>query len=98
VLIAQPIPQRAYRLQMWKVRGGRRQFTFAKVMAWVALDRSVRDAERFKLEALLDRWRPVHDRNPPHPAGLLRVHRERPRYRAPASVMNARDTAISMRQ
>ena len=31
-------------------------------MAWVALDRSVRDAERFKLEAPLDRWRQVRDR------------------------------------
>jgi GH15 family glucan-1,4-alpha-glucosidase len=47
---------------IWEVRGGRRQFTFSKVMAWVALDRSVRDAERFKLEAPLDRWREVRDR------------------------------------
>jgi GH15 family glucan-1,4-alpha-glucosidase len=36
---------------IWEVRGGRRQFTFSKVMAWVALDRSVRDAERFRLDA-----------------------------------------------
>ena len=47
---------------IWEVRGGRRQFTFSKVMAWVALDRSVRDAERFKLDAPLDRWRQVRDR------------------------------------
>jgi GH15 family glucan-1,4-alpha-glucosidase len=47
---------------IWEVRGGRRQFTFSKVMAWVALDRSVRDAERFKLAAPLDRWREVRDR------------------------------------
>jgi GH15 family glucan-1,4-alpha-glucosidase len=47
---------------VWEVRGGRRQFTFSKVMAWVALDRSVRDAERFKLEAPLERWRQVRDR------------------------------------
>jgi GH15 family glucan-1,4-alpha-glucosidase len=47
---------------IWEVRGGRRQFTFSKVMAWVALDRSVRDAERFKLEAPLDRWREVRNR------------------------------------
>jgi GH15 family glucan-1,4-alpha-glucosidase len=47
---------------VWEVRGGRRQFTFSKVMAWVALDRSVRDAERFKLEAPLGRWRQVRDR------------------------------------
>jgi GH15 family glucan-1,4-alpha-glucosidase len=31
-------------------------------MAWVALDRSVRDAERFKLEAPLGRWRQARDR------------------------------------
>src|SRR5262249_51015540 len=30
---------------IWEVRGGRQHFTFSKIMAWVALDRSVRDAE-----------------------------------------------------
>jgi GH15 family glucan-1,4-alpha-glucosidase len=47
---------------IWEVRGGRRQFTYSKVMAWVALDRTVRDAERFKLEAPLERWRELRDR------------------------------------
>jgi len=42
---------------IWEVRGGARHFTFSKVMAWVALDRTVRDAERFKLPAPLERWR-----------------------------------------
>jgi GH15 family glucan-1,4-alpha-glucosidase len=42
---------------IWEVRGGRRQFTFSKVMAWVALDRGIRDAERFRLPAPLDEWR-----------------------------------------
>lgn len=46
---------------IWEVRGGRQQFTFSKVMAWVALDRSVRDAERFALQAPLKRWRHVRD-------------------------------------
>ena len=46
---------------IWEVRGGRRHFTFSKIMAWVALDRTVRDAERFKLHAPLDRWRRVRD-------------------------------------
>jgi len=46
---------------IWEVRGGARQFTYSKVMAWVALDRSVRDAERFKLQAPLDRWRHFRD-------------------------------------
>ena len=47
---------------IWEMRGERRQFTFSKVMAWVALDRSVRDAERFRLEAPLERWRELRDR------------------------------------
>jgi GH15 family glucan-1,4-alpha-glucosidase len=47
---------------IWEVRGGRRHFTHSKVMAWVALDRSVRDAEQFKLPAPLERWRQARDR------------------------------------
>ena len=31
-------------------------------MAWVALDRTVRDAERFKLQAPLEAWRKLRDR------------------------------------
>jgi GH15 family glucan-1,4-alpha-glucosidase len=46
---------------MWEVRGGRRPFTFSKVMAWVALDRSIRTAEAFGLDAPLDRWRALRD-------------------------------------
>ena len=46
---------------IWEVRGGRRHFTFSKVMAWVALDRTVRDAERFKFSAPLESWRKVRD-------------------------------------
>ncbi|MEW6438552.1 MAG: glycoside hydrolase family 15 protein [Pseudomonadota bacterium] len=47
---------------IWEVRGPRQHFTFSKVMAWVALDRSVRDAERFELQAPLERWRQLRDR------------------------------------
>jgi GH15 family glucan-1,4-alpha-glucosidase len=47
---------------IWEVRGGRRHFTFSKVMAWVALDRTVRDAERFEFSAPLESWRKVRDR------------------------------------
>jgi GH15 family glucan-1,4-alpha-glucosidase len=32
---------------IWEVRGGRRHFTFSKVMAWVAIDRAVRMIEEF---------------------------------------------------
>jgi GH15 family glucan-1,4-alpha-glucosidase len=41
---------------IWEVRGGRRHFTHSKVMAWVALDRGIKSAERFGLPADLARW------------------------------------------
>jgi GH15 family glucan-1,4-alpha-glucosidase len=44
---------------IWEVRGGRQHFTFSKVMAWVAFDRGIRDAETFNLDAPLDRWRAI---------------------------------------
>jgi len=46
---------------LWETRGGRRHFTFSKVMAWVAFDRGIRDAENHGLEAPLDHWRGVRD-------------------------------------
>jgi GH15 family glucan-1,4-alpha-glucosidase len=50
---------------LWEVRGGRRQFTHSKIMAWVAVDRAIRSAEEFGLEAPLDEWRAwrqqIHD-------------------------------------
>ena len=42
---------------IWEVRGGARHFTHSKVMAWVAVDRMVKSAEKFRLEAPLDRWK-----------------------------------------
>ncbi|MGN6669638.1 MAG: glycoside hydrolase family 15 protein, partial [Trinickia sp.] len=47
---------------LWEVRSGPRQFTFSKVMAWVAFDRAIRSAEKFKLSGPVDRWRTVRDR------------------------------------
>jgi GH15 family glucan-1,4-alpha-glucosidase len=41
---------------IWEVRGGRRHFTHSKVMAWVALDRAVKDLERFHLDGPLEKW------------------------------------------
>ncbi|MGI8937342.1 MAG: glycoside hydrolase family 15 protein [Iamia sp.] len=41
---------------IWEVRGGRRHFTHSKVMAWVAVDRALRWAEAFDLEAPVERW------------------------------------------
>ena len=42
---------------IWEVRGPRQHFTHSKVMAWVALDRAVRDAERYQLAGPVGRWR-----------------------------------------
>lgn len=46
---------------IWEVRGGRRQFTHSKVMAWVAFDCTVRDAETFEMEGPIDHWRRMRD-------------------------------------
>jgi GH15 family glucan-1,4-alpha-glucosidase len=50
---------------IWETRGGRQKFTYSKVMAWVAFDRSIKSAERFRLEGPLDHWRKlradIHD-------------------------------------
>jgi GH15 family glucan-1,4-alpha-glucosidase len=42
---------------IWEVRGPRQQFTYSKVMAWVAVDRVIRLAERFHLPADLTKWK-----------------------------------------
>lgn len=44
---------------IWEVRGGRRHFTYSKVMSWVALDRGIRIAEELRHDGVLDRWREV---------------------------------------
>jgi GH15 family glucan-1,4-alpha-glucosidase len=46
---------------IWEVRGPRQHFTHSKMMAWVALDRSVKDAEKYHLEGRLDEWRRLRD-------------------------------------
>lgn len=47
---------------IWEVRGGRQQFTYSKVMAWVAVDRAIKDFERFNLAGPLDHWRMLRDK------------------------------------
>ena len=42
---------------IWEIRGPRRQFTHSKVMAWVAFDRAIKDAERYALDGPVERWR-----------------------------------------
>jgi GH15 family glucan-1,4-alpha-glucosidase len=46
---------------IWEARGPQRHYTYSKVMAWVVFDRAVRMAERFELDAPLDRWREQRD-------------------------------------
>ena len=46
---------------IWEVRGPRRHFTHSKIMAWVAFDRAIRDAEDFRLAGPVDRWRAVRE-------------------------------------
>ena len=46
---------------IWETRGPRQHFTYSKVMAWVVFDRAVRIAERFELEAPLERWKQTRD-------------------------------------
>ena len=47
---------------LWEVRGPRRHFTHSKVMAWVAFDRAIKDAEKEGLDAPVRRWRRLRDR------------------------------------
>jgi GH15 family glucan-1,4-alpha-glucosidase len=44
---------------MWEMRGQRRHFTHSKVMAWVAFDRCIKDAEHGGLDAPIERWRQI---------------------------------------
>ena len=46
---------------IWELLGEPRHYTHSKVYAWVAFDRSIRDAEEFGLKAPLERWRKVRD-------------------------------------
>jgi len=46
---------------IWEARGPQRHYTYSKVMAWVVFDRAIRLAERFELEAPVERWKQVRD-------------------------------------
>ena len=46
---------------IWEVRGPRRDFTHSKVMAWVAVDRSVKEIRHGFGEGPLDRWLALRD-------------------------------------
>jgi GH15 family glucan-1,4-alpha-glucosidase len=44
---------------IWEVRGGRRHFTYSKVMAWVAFDRAIKAIETDGVDGPLDKWRRI---------------------------------------
>jgi GH15 family glucan-1,4-alpha-glucosidase len=46
---------------IWETRGGPQQFTYSKMMAWVAFDRGVKLAERHNYQAPLDKWKTIRD-------------------------------------
>ena len=46
---------------IWETRGGRENFTYGRLMSWVALDRGVRLATQHGRPAPVDRWRAQRD-------------------------------------
>ncbi|MGH8178316.1 MAG: glycoside hydrolase family 15 protein [Steroidobacter sp.] len=47
---------------IWEVRGPPRHFTYSKIMAWVAFDRAIKDAERYNLSGPTEVWRATRER------------------------------------
>jgi GH15 family glucan-1,4-alpha-glucosidase len=46
---------------IWETRGGRKDFTYSRVMSWVAFDHALRLAEQFRRPADLEKWRGARD-------------------------------------
>lgn len=46
---------------IWEVRAGRQEFTYSRVMCWVAIDRAIRIAQDRAFPAPLERWQTVRD-------------------------------------
>jgi GH15 family glucan-1,4-alpha-glucosidase len=46
---------------IWETRGGKQQFTYSKMMAWVAFDRAVMLAEQHNYEAPLVKWKAIRE-------------------------------------
>ncbi|MER5640260.1 glycoside hydrolase family 15 protein [Kitasatospora sp. NPDC002227] len=46
---------------IWEVRGPRRHFVHSKVMAWVAVDRTIKLIEQSPADGPLERWRELRD-------------------------------------
>jgi GH15 family glucan-1,4-alpha-glucosidase len=46
---------------IWESRAGREQFTFSKVMVWVAIDRAIKTAQEADVPCSLERWTRLRD-------------------------------------
>ncbi len=46
---------------IWETRGGPQQFTYSKMMAWVAFDRAVRLAQQLNYRGPVDKWASFRD-------------------------------------
>ena len=46
---------------MWEIRGPRQHFTLSKIMAWVAVDRMIKDATRYHMAGPVEAWRALRD-------------------------------------
>ena len=46
---------------IWEIRGPSQHFTHSKVMAWVAFDRAIKDAETHGLEGEVEKWREIRE-------------------------------------
>ncbi len=47
---------------IWETRGGRRDYTYSRLMSWVAVERAIRVARQRGLPADIPRWSAVRDR------------------------------------
>jgi GH15 family glucan-1,4-alpha-glucosidase len=47
---------------IWEPRGGRRDYTYSRLMSWVAVERAIRVARQRGLPAEIPRWSKVRDR------------------------------------
>jgi GH15 family glucan-1,4-alpha-glucosidase len=47
---------------IWESRDGPQQFTFSKVMVWMAFDRAIASVEKFGVDGPVERWRALRDR------------------------------------
>jgi GH15 family glucan-1,4-alpha-glucosidase len=46
---------------IWETRGGREQFTYSKMMAWVAFDRAILIAKKLRIKAPIAKWQKLRD-------------------------------------